>query len=226
MSTKDKETKFSFYNLILFSYRLIILAISTYMYFCYFRAFSWRTFIGIVSFLTQWGNLMNHFYFLLNTFMFVDKQYTKRFSTFFNTVFALNLSVTILFWIVLLPNLPADHFDKFDKVYFNPYMKTSTFMMYYTHTFPFLASLIDFFLNRIQLDGKGLIVWLMVMVCYVTVNAINVFVFKRVVYDIINYVDFMSYVFITAAFALAFFSWKVPLYLQTFKSKPKAIKTG
>ena len=224
INDQKQEKSFSFRNHCLRAYRLFILSVSTYMYFCYFRRFGWSTFNAIFSYLTQWGNLVNHTYFLLNTIMFVDKKPTKRFSIFFNLVLAMNITVSLLFYGVLYPHLPADFFDEFNDVEFSPFLKASTYLMYYTHTIPVIASLIDFYFNRIELDGKGFKAWLGVMICYLTVNAVNALVFKNIIYHIITYTDIMSYVIIAGAIVFAFFTWKIPLYLQRYKLKTKANK--
>ena len=201
--------------------RLIITFLLTAIYISLFAINGWKQFKGTFFFLTQWGFNLTWFYFLYNTFKFIDKEPTHSLNTFFHLIFTLELNITLMFWAFILPTQTR-------KIYMSDSLSISEgeyeYIMLVLHTIPLICVLIDFVINKIVMKNEKMYVLFIVLFCYAIVNFIGTYCLHYHIYDIIDYKSWATLYYMFLAVFVAWVFWYVPTLLQ--KTKYVRVDTG
>ena len=178
-------------------------------------------FKGMLFFLTQWGLFLTWIYFLFNTILFIDKKHTFKYNFIFHSVFALNIVITFVYWIGIFPT--DKKWNKLKQEFvFSEY--EYRYIMIVLHTIPLLFITMDFVINKFILERKKILSLFIIHFLYCIINFVGTVLLKMKIYSIVNYKDILTPSIGFIFFGTGFFSWHIPLKLQTKKYNDLEIK--
>jgi hypothetical protein len=177
-------------------YRFIMTPLHTF-FFLYFILFYKGSFF---LYLTHWGIFLTFIYFLIGTLSYQSKSLKPICYIIFETIWPINLIITVLFWVYFFP---LYYFDSSIVV-----------QLVFGHTFPVLSGIIDFFLNRVVVYRSHYVFPLAVLVFYVLAVLLPYTVGYREVYIGINFVNAITYVIFIIAIILLIVSLEIARYIR------------
>ncbi|EAS04436.2 transmembrane protein, putative (macronuclear) [Tetrahymena thermophila SB210] len=203
-------------------FRIIFTILSALPWWTQFYEYSkfeiWRVLTNW-EFLTYWGVWSIHLYFIL---ALVDTIYYRKYGKeyeskiwklthfLFHFGFSTSLAISIMFWVSYYPDLP-------DNQKYNVWFM---FCQILQHVLLFLCIATEFMYNNIRFAWVHLKLVMLALVSYMIVNLIVTFAYKPV-YDSIDWVSVMCYVYIVCVFVLVILYFAFAKYLYEKYKLPK-----
>ena len=156
--------------------------------------------------LKEWNHFLCLILYMVLITKQIDKKITKKFSSIFHLLFSVQMSGTIIYWLLI-----------HKKAILKNHTQISLFLLYSKHLSPFIFIFIDLIFNNIFLSNKSLEFIFPYCLFWGVFNFFFTFFLGFKIYDFITYKDVKSYLVVVIVAFLSYVCGKICLKLQRFK---------